>query len=152
MYGPLGDITGVRMRGTDGSKWSLKGGRNGLFMTGCMSKATPLYIVEGPTDLAALLSMRLYGIGRPDCSPYTNLVTQHMKATGCQVAVMVADADRPGRAGALRLSQELEFPSRVIAPVDHKDARDYYREIGEQRYLVDAVHGSDNRYWRRIDN
>ena len=45
-----------------------RGGREGLFIPRDLDPAAGLWVVEGPTDCAALLGLGIEAVGRPSCS------------------------------------------------------------------------------------
>ena len=64
-----GNVVGIRLRCMKtGRKWSVKGGTSGVFLPVGLPKETKrLFIAEGPTDTAAMLSIGFNCIGRPSC-------------------------------------------------------------------------------------
>ena len=58
-------VVGIRLRDMAGHKWATAGSRNGLFIARDLPPRGTLWIVEGPTDTAACLTMGLNAIGRP---------------------------------------------------------------------------------------
>jgi len=109
---------------------TAEGGHNGLFIpdnTGNPGTGT-LFICEGCTDTAAMLSLGLAAIGRPSAGDGDRLVADYCRRNGIAEAVIVGDNDEPGRIGAERLVESLAkaVPDvRVIYPVkSHKDIRE----------------------------
>jgi hypothetical protein len=102
-----GDVVGIRLRAPDGSKFSAKGGREGLFLPADLPTGEPLFITEGPTDCAALLDMGFTAVGRPSCNGGVGLLAQLVKQRGQRDVVIVADADTPGQRGAAALASVL---------------------------------------------
>src|SRR5438128_3543256 len=67
MFNERLDPIGFRLRNWFGKKWSVPGGRNGLFApAGPPGKIC--FIAEGESDTSALLSLGLFSIGRPSCN------------------------------------------------------------------------------------
>ena len=72
-----------------------------------------LWICEGGTDAAALLSLNCFAIGRPSCSGGTDEINATIKRLGIKEAVIIADNDEdktiggrtynPGADGAMGL-------------------------------------------------
>ncbi len=61
-----GDVIGLNRRYRDGSKIAWPGSRRGLIYCDDWQDADgPVYLVEGPSDTAAMLSMGLCVVGRP---------------------------------------------------------------------------------------
>ena len=120
-------IIGIRLRFPSGRKLSVKGGREGLFIPKGIRHGGPLLICEGPSDVAAMLDLGFNPIGRPSCSGGTKLLLDVVKWWKPGQAVILADADGPGRRGAERLAARLVLyvpDVRVIQPPNGiKDAR-----------------------------
>lgn len=131
-------IIGIRTRFKDGSKKSMTGSKNGLFISIRKHIATlPLFICEGPTDTAALMDLGLQVIGRPSCSGAMDLVFEYIELGRYREVIILADKDSPkkrpdgsvfypGHEGAERLAQHLKpliSNVKVIKPPKDKDAR-----------------------------
>lgn len=130
-----GRVVGIRLRRSDGSKFAVKGGREGLFVPRDRPvELAPLLITEGPTDAAALLEMGFANvIGRPSCTGGMKMVVQIIQRAPTDI-VIVADNDEPGQRGAANLASVLAVYApavRVIQPPEGiKDARDWLRAGG----------------------
>jgi hypothetical protein len=78
MTDAAGAVRGIRLRGTDGRKWAVRGGREGLFNPGWCDRSfeSPfrLVVCEGATDTAALTDLGFIAIGRPSCSGGVHLI------------------------------------------------------------------------------
>jgi phage/plasmid primase-like uncharacterized protein len=124
-----GEVIGVRLRCPETArKWALRGSRAGLIYPQDLSEGEPagrLYVCEGPTDAAALLSIGLSAVGVPSAGYGGDLLFDLLLRIGIRDVVIVADADGPGHDGALRLARELAMVAivRVIRPDAVKDAR-----------------------------
>ena len=137
-----GKIRGVRVRKRDGTKSSMTGSRNGLFIPTNwdiegqqgtdLRKGSCLVICEGPTDTAALLDLGFYAVGRPSCNGGTELLVELVKARRLESVVILADSDGPGQTGARALASTLVayVPIvRVVTPPEGiKDAREWKRD------------------------
>lgn len=121
-------VIGIRMRGTDGRKWAIKGSKQGLFMPKDLPADKALFICEGPTDTAAMLDLGFAAIGRPSCMGATDLIAEVV--VGRHVMIM-ADRDGPGMDGASRLAHAIRSITKkvvVVSPPDgYKDVRAWYR-------------------------
>jgi phage/plasmid primase-like uncharacterized protein len=139
-----GGIVGIRLRRPDGTKFAVRGGREGLFLPPAPeSTGERLLICEGPTDAAALLDLG-YGhvAGRPSCTGGVRLLCELVRRRRPGDVVIVADADEPGRRGADGLAAELVryAPVRVIVPPGGaKDVRDFVRGGGTRAELDAAI-------------
>jgi hypothetical protein len=61
-----GAVVGLNRRFPDGSKTMLPGGRRGLILpAGWRERPGPVFLVEGPTDAAAMTVASLTAVGRP---------------------------------------------------------------------------------------
>lgn len=137
-------IIGIRLRSRTGHKWSVTGGREGLFIPGGLTYAEMLLIAEGPTDTAALLDMGFEAIGRPSCAGGVGLLVDLIRSRRVKHVVIVSDVDPhgAGQRGAESLAVALVpyCPSiRVIAPPGGiKDVRDW-RQTGAGREDILAM-------------
>ena len=126
-------IVGIRLRRPDGRKFAVPGSRNGLFIP---SGRVPneIWVPEGPTDCAAVLSCDKYAIGRPsNTGGLLDLVHFITEARPNRVIVLV-DNDPPGskaRAatleGAMQLIEALPHGMAELKrpPPQFKDAREW---------------------------
>ncbi len=132
-------IIGLRFRAEDSRKWSLTGGLAGLFIPS-MKVQDSIYIAEGPTDCAALLSLGFYAIGRPSCLGQEEMIAKFVKQNRIKHAVIVSDNDTakqkhdgsqyyPGYEGAKRLQEALKISTQIwIPPI--KDVREFLANGG----------------------
>ena len=93
----------------------------------------PLFIPEGPSDTAAILTLGFPAIGRPSCSGGVDLVCAFVRRRDIQDAVVVSDNDDAGRKGAKALARQLALVCktvRVHAPdSDFKDVREWMTSV-----------------------
>lgn len=144
MRNSTGNIQGIRLRSVDGKKWSVTGAGSGIFLPWCEPQMT-VFLPEGPTDTAALLSLNLYAIGRPSNSGGVNELNATIKRLGIRRAVVLSDNDEdkfrpdgsmynPGHDGAVRLSEQLEIPNCIIT-LPTKDSREFLGAGGTREML-----------------
>lgn len=138
-----GGIVGIRLRRADGSKFSVPGGHEGIFVPTEYPTTGSLLIAEGPTDTAALLDLGFAAIiGRPSCTGGTRIIKELVRARNYSGAVIVADADAPGERGADSLASSLRLfieAVRIITPPSGiKDAREWKRR-GATKADVEAA-------------
>ncbi len=151
MTSPSGEILGFRFRRPDGVKFSVRGGKEGLFLPdGVERDGGPLLIVEGPTDAAALLDMGFRNVvGRPSCTGGIKLLVELVRRWQRPEVVIVADNDEPGRRGADNLLTVLLVyaPSvRIIRPPDGiKDARAWLQAGGKHNDIEQAINAAPVR-------
>lgn len=133
-------VCGIRLRPPDGTKYAVKGGKEGLFVPTGLKGDGPLLIAEGATDTAALLDLGFDAIGRPSCSGGVRHVLHFVKVRAPARVVIVADQDAPGQVGAAALARTLAAHHRdvrVITP-PAKDARAWLR-LGATRADLAAL-------------
>jgi hypothetical protein len=158
------NVTGLRMRGFDGGKFSWTDSVPGLFLPRRWLGTGPVLIVEGPTDTAACWDWGFDAIGRPSCNSGDELiggVIDRFRAAGHRRDyVILSNLDepkwrpdgtefRPGQDGAEALAGRIAWrcPSlRLVCPPGPKDARQWLAE-GGTRADVEAVIGSKGQ-WR----
>lgn len=147
-----GAVVGITRRYPDGGKFTLKGTSNsGVFVPAYWWLIDgPIYIVEGGSDVAALLTHDRCGIGRPSNTGGSEIIAMMIarRAKGREV-VIVAENDFkperrgtesckadckgcmwcfPGLYGAMKVSNELarllkhSIPWKLV-PIRHKDMR-----------------------------
>ncbi len=116
-------ITGVRYRRRDGSKFSYKGGKEGVFMSSWFVPDRLVFVTEGPTDAAALISCGFVNVlAKPSCTGGDRIIGRLLKEYPDTPVVMVADPDEPGMAGGLNLANSLfNFCAVVCPPRDIRD-------------------------------
>lgn len=141
-------VVGIRLRCMQtGRKWSVKGGRAGLFVPAELSNTLErLFIAEGPTDTAAMLAVGFDCIGRPSCNGAIAITTNLVNKLRPSECVIVADndANRAGRRGAQSLAAALVTSCprvRIISPPNSiNDARDWVRNGGTAEDVIRLVH------------
>lgn len=142
-----GVVTGIRLRATDGKKWAVKNSKAGVFFpTGAMIRlsTTRVFICEGPTDTAALLSIGLFAIGRPSCLGCEQIVCDLLRNLGTREAVLITDNDAPGLRGAEKLQTALRVRTAFLVP-PAKDARAFVAAGGTAQLLESML---NNCIWK----
>ncbi|MCH8852695.1 MAG: toprim domain-containing protein [Planctomycetes bacterium] len=165
MRDATGRILGIRRRFPDGRKLSVKGGREGLFVPNGLADTGLLAICEGPTDCAAILTLGIEAIGRPNCTGGTPHIVNLVRR---RCVVIVGDRDGPGQRGALRLAATLRplccTVTVIVPPLGIKDAREWVRSgasrsdllrtiesnPAERRYRTPNTHGVQYRVSRTV--
>jgi phage/plasmid primase-like uncharacterized protein len=128
MKNDRGDAVGIIYRMPDGRKLARKGSRNGLFMPMDLTSDGLVFIAEGATDTAALLSIGLEGIGVSSAGSEDSIrsACRLLRGRSC---VVVGDNDESGIRSATSAAHELKlFASCVrllFPPADFKDVRDW---------------------------
>jgi len=146
------DVLGIRTRFMQAqpghaAKASIRGGNGGLFIPRELRGGDRLFIVEGPTDAAALMDLGFNAvIGRESCNAGVHLVVALLKAQRFESVVIVSDRDTPkprikgrpelgtwcpGQEGAERLARIARYNHPIVRvilpPPGIKDARDWKR-------------------------
>lgn len=129
-----GEIVGIRLRNDVGRKWAVTGSSQGIFFPVRTNPKATVFVTEGPTDLAAALTLGLFAIGRPSCSGAVADTTTAIKRSGCTRAVLLADNDGPGTQGAMTLARQLDIPS-CITILPTKDVREFLNSGGTAELL-----------------
>lgn len=131
-------IIGIRTRARNGSKRAIEGSNNGLFFWPGQNGRGPLWVCEGPTDCAALLTLKLAAVGRPSNTGGHALLVDYCRRY--REIVIVADRDQPGSA-AERLTNGAvanlvrDLPDKLIRVIripGCKDVRDYVQSGGSR--------------------
>lgn len=106
-----GRIVGLSLRATDGRKGAPRGSSRGLIVPASLAtRADPVLVVEGASDVAALESLGLAAVGRPSNAGGAEEIARLL--TGRDVLV-VGERDQkptgawPGRDGAQRVAERL---------------------------------------------
>lgn len=133
-----GNVIGINRRSRDGVKMRVKGGKSGLtYARDWEQDPGPIFLVEGGSDVAALLTMKLCAIGRPSNTGGTDLLIEMLETVSLgRPIVVVAERDLkpdgqwPGKKGAIstssKLAQGLGREVQWTLPPDNcKDARDW---------------------------
>jgi hypothetical protein len=148
MRNGAGQTVGIRLRANDGHKWAVRNSREGLFYPESTPADHMAYVVEGPTDAAAGLSIGLWAAGRPSCAGGIEALIEMFKRLNIHRAIIIADRDepktrpngdqwRPGSEGAGRLAKQLRIPHKIIYP-QAKDLRDWVHG-GASRFQIENI-------------
>ena len=144
------NMIGIRLRRPDGFKYAITGSSNGLFIPANLTEDGPLIVVEGASDVAALLDLGFDAIGRPSCSSCVYMTQDFVASRRNREWVIFEDHDEPkkrpdgsawypGQEGAAKLAEALAEtgkPGKVIAPRSpHKDVR-AWKQAGATRQQV----------------
>lgn len=144
---------GCRFRRRDGKKWSLKGGREGVFMSWMLTASRPVIIAEGPTDAAALVEAGFKNVlGRPNCSGGGQIIRDLLRNHPHTPVVVVSDPDEPGLAGAQRLVLSLPNPAVVLA--GPSDIREYVTRFAvrteAKQSIINVLGGYSYGDWKVV--
>jgi putative DNA primase/helicase len=143
-----GEVIGLATRSPTGKKSFKRGGHRGLVLPAEMpARGGPVLLVEGPTDVAACLTLGLPAVGRPSCTGGTDFLARMRFPNGVTVVGendLKSDGKWPGRDGAKRTAETLasawgrEVPWTLV-PEGHKDVRDWLKaKLSEGLDLANA--------------
>jgi hypothetical protein len=137
-----GNVIGILRRFEDGRKQLMAGGKRGIYLP-CNLSLThgKVYVPEGASDVAALLSCGLQAVGRPSCRGGFDLL--HQLFAGANVEVLIVgendekpDGRWPGRDGAKQMASKLAAEGInavwTLPPKGIKDVRDYVVKEGAE--------------------
>lgn len=139
-----GNVIGIRLRcPKTARKWALPGSSAGLIFDpeGFIEPIDRLWVCEGPTDAAALLSIDLHAVGVPSAGGSADLLVALARRVRPREVAIVADGDEAGQRGALRLRDGLLIvaPVRMMTPpIGIKDPRAWVGE-GADRASIERV-------------
>lgn len=129
-----GEVVGFLRRTNDHKKRSGRGDKRGLCVpTTLTDLADPILIVEGPTDVAACLTMGLSAVGRPSNASGGSMLAELL---GQRSVIVIGENDQkedgawPGRDGAVSIAQSLATAWKTpilwsMPPDSAKDVRNY---------------------------
>jgi hypothetical protein len=145
MSGPDGRPRGIRLRTPAGRKFSVTGGREGLYIPTGLDTARALFVCEGLTDTAALLDLGFEAVGRPSCTGGVGHLLRLVSDRRPPAVVVVADRDDHGRGqdGAYELAKHLSLLCRnvrvMLPPPGVKDARAWVNGGATRGDLLEAA-------------
>jgi hypothetical protein len=143
----IDQVCGIRLRTMDGKKFAVTGSKSGVFFpfrAQLLIDAKRLFICEGPTDTAALLSLGLFAIGRASCRGGVPII-QAIVDQLAQEVVMVCDNDGPGLEGANELIKSINRPVVKLIPPT-KDIRAFVQK-GATKALIESM--IKDTLWKR---
>lgn len=137
-----GKVLGIVRRYEDGSKKTMRYSSHGIYFTKPVLRMRngPVFLVEGGSDTAALLSVGVNAIGRPSNLGGVQQIVALARTLGrCTRLIVVGERDEkpdgmwPGRQGAVataeRLTEELKRKVKWIMP-PAKDVRAWLNQQG----------------------
>lgn len=160
--GVKGQVIGITRRYWDGEKKTMAGTSNGIFaVQGWWKLEGPICIVEGASDVAALFSHGLCGLGRPSNTGGVPILAEFLKRRGQgRKILVVGENDRkpermglvgtcdldcagcawcwPGRYGAMATAKALGVAWRMV-PAAHKDMRAWSITDGFEEQFLEWV-------------
>jgi phage/plasmid primase-like uncharacterized protein len=142
---PSGSPCGIHVRTMDGTKTCIRGSAlgSGLFVPLRLDPSRQLFLAEGCSDCAALLSIGLEAVGRPSTSTRPEVVRRFLQAQGFLEIVVVADNDRhgAGQAAATALAKYLrhfvDAVQLLIPPT--KDVRQWVQQGADRATVLKGL-------------
>ncbi len=147
-------IVGIKRRMPNGDKFCIRGSHLGLYWPRGIDRDSKevLYIPEGESDTAALLSLDFEAIGRPSCSAGTDDIAGLLRDRDRHVVIML-DKDKwkfrpdgskfkPGQEGAYRLAKVIKplvKSLKVVRPSRFNDIRQWLNKGATHAAVQDAV-------------
>lgn len=133
-------LIGIRVRPRNGKKFAIRGSKNGLFVPNNLPDEGVVYVCEGESDTAAMLTCGLNAVGRPSCNSGDRLLAELLKKNQ---AVICMDRDGAGRKGALSLTDYLKChirDVRILEPPDkYNDMREWLHGEGQEQVYSTAI-------------
>ena len=133
-------LLGIKIRTKQGKKFCVKGSKQGLFIPNNFPKSGVVYVCEGESDTASLLTCGLRAVGRPTATGGVKLLGELLKN---HHVVVCMDRDGVGRKGANSLADYLRCHSedvRMLEPPDkYKDMRDWLNGEGQEQVYSTAI-------------
>jgi len=137
MFDAQGRISGIRYRWPDGEKKARTGSWSGLFLPSERAGKV-LWVCEGPTDTAALLSLGLWAIGLPAAKQGVDLVDAYVEKHAPAALIAMSDDNAVGKASATlvarAVSGRVAGAKTLLPPGGAKDIRAFVkgrREAGK---------------------
>lgn len=135
-YDGAGVVVGLSFRDRTGRKGGPAGGGRGLILPTNLADLTdPVFVVEGASDVAALLSIGITAVGRPSNATGAAELASQLRGRDVRIA---GENDRkpdglwPGREGAETVAEDLADAWQkpvpyVMPPEGVKDVREWLR-------------------------
>ncbi len=133
------NVVGIMQRALDGTQRCMAGGKRGLCLpVGFRERSDTVLIVEGASDVAALLTQNLCAVGRPSAASGGTLLIELLKNDPRPIIVVgefdpKPDCSWPGKEGAERvasqLATELKRDVEFAMPPKHKDVREWLTSL-----------------------
>ena len=144
-------IIGFQFRSLAGAKWAMEGSALGLFIPR-MKVAKEVFISEGASDCATLISLGVYAIARPAAFACHDMLADFIRNQKIERAIIIADFDvkqsknevkSAGIDSALKLKLKLPCESRIIVPPNGaKDIREAVIAGLDKKTFLEYVAGN----------
>ncbi len=136
-----GHICGIRYRAIDDSKFSERGGREGMFFSPADLVRDYLIVVEGGSDAAAILTIGYPSVvGRSNCVGSVQHIVSLCRRLNPHRMIIIPDNDSPGIRGAESLALVLpSVPTILKLPDGIKDVRACIASTKNADWLRDQI-------------
>ena len=146
-----GCLIGIRLRPLNGKKFAVRGSKNGLFIPNNLPDKGVVFVCEGESDTAALLTCGLNAVGRPSCNSGDRIVGELLAN---HEVVVCADRDGVGRKGAEQVVDYLKIHASgvtmMLPPNQYKDMRDWLHGEGKEEVYTAAERVSQEAWGRAV--
>jgi len=134
MYNSLKEIIGLKKRNLKGDKWCQTGSRLGVSLSMHFRPSQSVYICEGESDTASMLSRGYNAIGRANASSCRVILKELLK--DCPEVNIVSDFDAHGSGYkcACRLAEFLYRPDRRVFTILHREHKDIREWINSKTF------------------
>jgi hypothetical protein len=144
-------LIGVRIRCRSGKRFAVKGSKNGLFIPNNFPDDGVVYVCEGESDTAAMISSSLPCVGRASCHGGERLMGELLDNRN---VVICADRDGPGREGASSLANYLKTRCTGVTmmspPIKYNDIREWLNGEGKEEVYTTAKRISENAWGQEV--
>lgn len=132
-------LIGIKVRTRQGKKFCIKGSKQGLFIPNNFPESGVVYVCEGESDTASLLTCGLRAVGRPSATGGVKLLGELLKN---RQVVVCMDRDGIGRKGANSLADYLKCHAQDVRllepPEKYKDMREWLNGEGKEQVYTTA--------------
>jgi len=127
------NIIGIGTRDKSGKKLFLSGGHRGLIFPPGLDPGRPIFVCEGPSDTAALLTLGFQAVGRPSAHGGVKILIELLRGFETVTVVGENDENGVGQKAAKSVAQQLASawgrPVRwALPPSGHNDVRAWLGE------------------------
>jgi len=134
-----GTVIGIKKRTAYGGKFCDKGSSLGLYYHK-QPRQDLLLLPEGESDTIAAIMLGYFAVGRPNCNACRTMISNFIRYTQVNTAVIVADNDKAGIVGAKKIRETCYTGNvKIITPpAKFKDLRQWV-EAGAKRQVIDYM-------------
>lgn len=125
MYNAQRQIIGIKKRNLNGRKWCVRHSKLGIYLPRHFSASQGVYICEGESDTAAMLSKGYNAIGRASATSCKAILRELLK--DCPEITIISDYDPHGLGykESCKLAKVFERHVHIVLNRDYKDIREW---------------------------